>query len=88
MYVIEDRNGKEIVEYVRSWKSRRLFKTEVYPLHNTFLPNIEQFGCKTGIQFNITLLVIERYNYATTVVSSYINYDLDNQQEIHLIILY
>ena len=47
-------------EYVIAWKSKGLFKTEFYLLHNAFLPKVKCFEHKTGIQFNNTPLVIDR----------------------------
>ena len=43
-----------------------------------FLPNIKYFGCKVGIKFNNTPLVVEQNNYKTKTVSAYIVNDLDN----------
>ena len=43
-----------------------------------FLPNIKYFGCKIGIKFNNTPLVVEQNNYKTKTVSAYIVNDLDN----------
>ena len=64
-------------EYVNNSKSRGLFKTEIHPLHNAFLPNIKRFGHKLEIQFNNTSFVKDKNNYATKIVNAYIAYDLE-----------
>ena len=46
------------IEYNTGWKSEGLFGIKLLPLHGAFLPNVKQFGCKIGIQFNNTFLVI------------------------------
>ena len=62
-------------DYVTRWKSKGLFKTELYPKYNPILYNIKQFGYKKEIQFNNTSLVIGKNNYATKIVYIYIVYD-------------
>ena len=42
------------------WKSNRLFRFRIYPLVNAFLPIMERFEYKIGIQFNNSALVIEK----------------------------
>ena len=37
------------IDYVIAWKSKGLFKSELYHLYNAFLPNIKRFGYKIGI---------------------------------------
>ena len=72
------------VDYVIRWKSKGLFESKLFPLHGTFLPNIEYFGYKIGIQFNSTSLVVEQNSYTTKTLNVYIVYDLDNWPNIPL----
>ena len=55
------------------------------PLHGAFLPNIKYFGCKTGIQFNITHLFVGRNYYTTKSIIADIVYDLDNWPKTPLV---
>ena len=64
-------------EYFISWKSKELFKTELYLLHNAFLTNVKRFGYKIEIQFNNTHLVIDKSFYTSKTVKAYIVYHLD-----------
>ena len=52
-------------EYVIAWKSKGLFETELYSLHNDFLHNIIQFRYKIRMKFNTTPLFIDKNNYVT-----------------------
>ena len=45
---------------------------------------MKNFGCRIGIPFNKTPLVVDRNNYATKIVNSYILYCLDNWLKIPL----
>ena len=67
----------KVIEYVIAWKSKGLFKTELYPLHNVFLPNVKRFGYTIGIQFNKTALVIDKNNYMSKLGKVYIFYHLN-----------
>ena len=42
------------------WKSNRLLRFRIYPLLNAFLPIMERFEYKIGIQFNNNALVIAK----------------------------
>ena len=57
----EDKNS----EYVIVWKSKGLFKTELYPLHYASLPNLKLLGYKIRIPFSNTHLVRDKNKYAT-----------------------
>ena len=58
-------------EYVIAWKSKRLFRTELYLLHNDFLPEVRRFGYKIGTQFSKIPLVIDKNNYVIKIVDVY-----------------
>ena len=47
-------------EYVIAWKSKGLFKTELYLLHYTSLPNLKHLGYKIGTQLSNTPLVRDK----------------------------
>ena len=47
-------------EYIIGWKSKVLYNSELIALYNAFLPNVNYFGNKIGIQLNSTPLVIEQ----------------------------
>ena len=49
-------------KYIIGWKSKGLYNSKPMALHSSFLPNVEYFENKVGIQFNNTSLVIERIN--------------------------
>ena len=72
MVLKEDKGSEHII----AWKLRGLYKTEIYSLHNAFLPNVKEFGYKVGKQFNKTLSVIAKNNYVTKVVNGNIAYYL------------
>ena len=55
-------------EYVIAWKSKGLFKTELYPLHYASLPNLKHLGYKIGTQLNTTPLVRDKNKYVTKFV--------------------
>ena len=65
----------KFTKYIIAWKSKGLFKSRLYPLYTTLLPNIKGFGYKIGIQINNTSLVVERSNYVN--VNDYIFYNLN-----------
>ena len=48
------------------------------------MPNVERFGCRRGIQFSNTPLVIEQNSFTSKIVNAYIVYDLDNWPKIPL----
>ena len=75
--VLELKKGKG-AEYIIGWKSQFLYNSELIALCNTFLPNVNYFGNKIGIQLNNTPLVIEQINYTRKIVNVWIVYDLDN----------
>ena len=58
-------------EHVIAWKSKRLFRTELYLLHNDFLPEVRRFGYKIGTQFSKIPLVIDKNNYVIKIVDVY-----------------
>ena len=58
-------------EHVIAWKSKRLFRTELYLLHNDFLPEVRWFGYKIGTQFSKIPLVIDKNNYVIKIVDVY-----------------
>ena len=64
--------------YVIGWKSKILFESKLLSLHGAFSSNIKHFGCKIGIRFNNTHLVVEQNNYRSKTVSAYIGCDLGN----------
>ena len=45
-------------EYILGWKSKGLYNSKPIAWHTAFLPNVNYFGNKIGIQFNNTPLVI------------------------------
>ena len=75
--VLELKKGKG-AEYIIGWKSKFLYNSELIALYNAFLPNVNYFGNKIGIQLNSTPLVIEQINYTGKIVNVYIVYDLDH----------
>ena len=58
-------------EYTITWKLKRLFKTDLYPLDDVFLPNLKQFGYKIGMRFSNTNLVIDKNNHPTKILNAY-----------------
>ena len=74
----------KVTDYSIGWKSKDLSESNHLPLDGAFLPNIKYFGCKIGMQFNNTPLVVEQRNYANNIVNAYILYDLDNWPNIPL----
>lgn len=58
-------------EHVIAWKSKRLFRTELYLLHNDFLTEVRRFGYKIGTQFSKIPLVIDKNNYVIKIVDVY-----------------
>ena len=75
--MLELKKGKG-AEYIIGWKSKFLYNSELIALYNAFLPNVNYFGNKIGIQLNNTPLVIEQINYTRKIVNVWIVYDLDN----------
>ena len=65
-------------EYVVGWKSKGLYKSNLFPLYCALLPNIKYLMPKIAIQSNNTSLVVEQSNYATKIINAYIVYNLDN----------
>ena len=66
-------------EHVISWKSKRLFESNLLPLQGTFLSNIKWSGYEKGIQFNSSyfcLTPLFSYKEAKSV-NDYIACDLD-----------
>ena len=55
-------------EYVVGWKSKDLYKSNLFPLHGAFLPNIKCFAPKLAIQFINIPLVAEENN--KTIIQS------------------
>ena len=66
-------------EYVISWKSKGVYNSKIISsLYTSFLHNIKNSVYKMGMQFNNSILVVEKSNYATKIVNAHIVYDLDN----------
>ena len=55
-------------EYVVGWKSKDLYKCNLFRLHGAFLPNIKYFAPKLAMQFINIPLVAEENN--KTIVQS------------------
>ena len=68
----EDNN----IEYIITWKSKGLFKSNLKPLLNLLQPTIKQFGYKVAIPLVNNSLTVENNNYLTKIVNVYIAYGL------------
>ena len=63
---------------VSSWKSQRVYVTDLVPIKNDFLAKIKYFKDGIGMQFSYTYLVSVQISYTTNIVNVYIVCDLDN----------
>ena len=61
-----------------SWRTKGVYNAKHIRLNSNFLPNINYFERKIGIQFNNNSLVAEQNNYLTKFINVYIVYDLDH----------
>ena len=75
--VLKEHKGSE---YAIAWKSKRLFRPELYSLHNVFLPIKKWFGSEIGIQFNNTPLIIYKNNYRSKIVNAWAYFLIDHPQ--------
>ena len=50
---------------------KKIIRTELYLLHNDFLPEVRRFGYKIGTQFSKIPLVIDKNNYVIKIVDVY-----------------
>ena len=72
------------IDYVLSWKSKRVFNSKLKPLYTAFLNSLKLSGYKMGIYFDKDPLAVEQINYASKIVNVYILYDLDTWPNILL----
>ena len=63
---------------VSSWKSQRVYVTDLVPIKSDFLAKIKYFKDGIGIQFSYTYLVSVQISYTTNIVNVYIVCHLDN----------
>ena len=68
--VLELNIGKG-TKYIIGWRSKGLYNSKPMALYSSFLPNVEYFENKVGIQFNNTSLVIERISYTKKLFTSF-----------------
>ena len=64
-------------DYILSWKLKAVHTSKCKSLYTSFLPSIKLSRYKIGIKFDKDPLAIERNNYMSKIVNSYIVYDLD-----------
>ena len=72
------------IDYVISWKSKRLCCSKFRPLHTAFLRNMNFSGYRMGIKFDENPLAVEQKNYPTKVANAFIVYDLNAGPKVPL----
>ena len=65
-------------------KSKGLFESKLFPGPSAFLPNLNSFRYKIGIQFSNTPLIVEQNNCTTKTLNFSIVYDLYDGPRIPL----
>ena len=65
-------------DYVFSWKSKGVYTSKLKPLYTVFWHSIKLSGYKMAMKLDKEPLAVKPNNYTTTVVYTYIVYDLDN----------
>ena len=68
--------------YVFGWKSKGVYSYKLLTiiLQGAFLPNIEYFGSKIGIQSNYTPVIVDQKNESSKIVNNYVFYNLNSWQ--------
>ena len=66
------------IDYVISWKLKRVCNSTLFPQDIVFLHSIKLFRHKIGGKFDKDPLVAEQNNYKSKIVNAYIAYDSDN----------
>ena len=65
------------IDYVRSWKSKRVYNFKLKLLYTSFFHNIKLFEYRTGMKLDKDSLAVEQSNYLSKYVNVYIDYNLD-----------
>ena len=55
-----------------------VYTSKLFPLYN-LSPITKCFDCKLGLQFNNSVLVVEKNNYTTKILNACIVYDIDDR---------